>query len=160
MNQTSTFHPHPRGTRLNMSSSKDKDKDNAAWTRATEVNEAMLGLQPYADDSMFFIARYSHKAQVHHSPYRIRSSSLTNMQQMAMRAKDYTDFMNTFGRLMELWTKPAEAAGGPVERSRRAAEIREHSKSLVKGFPELERDFDQFVTASRATLRAFHADQL
>lgn len=42
---------------------KDKDKDNAAWGRASEINEAMLGFQPYADDSMFFLVRYGHKAQ-------------------------------------------------------------------------------------------------
>lgn len=50
-----------------MSNSKavnDKDKDNAAWERASEINDAMLGFQPYADDSMLFLVRYGHKAQV------------------------------------------------------------------------------------------------
>ena len=44
---------------------RGKEKEDSAWKRATEVNEAMLGIQAYADDSMFFIIRYSHKTQVH-----------------------------------------------------------------------------------------------
>jgi hypothetical protein len=46
------------------SKEKGQGKGGESWTRASEVNDAMLGLQPYADDSMLFIMRYSHKAQV------------------------------------------------------------------------------------------------
>lgn len=138
---------------------KDKDKDNSAWARASEVNEAMLGIQPYADDSMFFIIRYGHKAQVFIQAMIIRITP-NDFRQTTMRAKDYTDLMKSVESLMLLWTKPAGDAGGPAERSKQAADLREHCKSLVKDFPELERDFDQFITASRSTLRAFHGDQL
>jgi hypothetical protein len=79
---------------------------------------------------------------------------------MTLRAKDHTDFMESVKGLMTLWTQPADQVGGPAERSRKTAELREHSRSLVQGFPELESDFDRFITASRATMRAFHGDQL
>lgn len=56
-----TFISH--GTRHEAMSNKS-NKDDNTWGRASEVNDAMLGIQPYADDSMFFIVRYSDKAKV------------------------------------------------------------------------------------------------
>lgn len=47
----------------NMSGTKD-DPSGSSWTRANEVTEAMLGLQPYADDSMLFLMRYGDKVKV------------------------------------------------------------------------------------------------
>lgn len=73
-----------------------------------------------------------------------------------MRSKDYHDFMETLHGMMDLWTKTAEAVGGAQERARRAAEMRQKCVDLVKDFPELAGDFDCFVTASRATTRAFN----
>ena len=45
----------------NMTSKKDQQD---AWARAAEISDSMLGMQPYADDSMFFIMRYGDKAKV------------------------------------------------------------------------------------------------
>lgn len=49
-----------------MPNKRKPDRDDA-WSRASEVNEAMLGIQPYADDSMFFTIRYADKAKVNDS---------------------------------------------------------------------------------------------
>lgn len=76
-----------------------------------------------------------------------------------MRSKDYHDFMDSLMGMMNLWTKSAEAVGGAQERSRKTAELRQKCVDLVKDFPELAADFDRFVTASRATTRAFNPSQ-
>lgn len=77
-----------------------------------------------------------------------------------MRSKDYQEFMKSLEGMMDLWTKPAEVVGGAQERSRQTVELRQKCLEMVMGFPELERDFDRFVTASRATMRAFNPSQV
>lgn len=77
-----------------------------------------------------------------------------------MRSKDHAEFMEAIQGMMELWSKPAEAVGGAQERARKAAELRQRCLDLVKGFPELEKDFDRFITASRATMRAFNPGEI
>lgn len=47
-----------------MPNKRKTENDDDAWVRASQVNEAMLGIQPYADDSMFFTIRYVDKAKV------------------------------------------------------------------------------------------------
>lgn len=149
-----------------MASKKDQQD---AWARAAEVSDSMLGMQPYADDSMFFIMRYADKAKASCTyptfPNRLSrarlSQSLTRREsQKTMRSKDHAQFMEAIQGMMELWRKPAEAVGGAQERARKAAELRQRSLDLVKDFPELERDFDRFVTASRATMRAFNPGEV
>ena len=75
---------------------------------------------------------------------------------MSMRKKDYEQFMKSLEGMMTLWSKPAEAAGGPEARSQKATELRQTCLGLVQDFPDLQRDFDRFVTASRATMRSMN----
>lgn len=77
-----------------------------------------------------------------------------------MRQQDFEDFMDSIHSLMEMWSKPAESFGGAEARSQKAAELRQKCMDLVKDFPDLQRDFDRFTTASRATMRAFNGGQV
>ncbi|TQW08920.1 hypothetical protein IF2G_03351 [Cordyceps javanica] len=45
--------------------------------RAQEFNEALLGVPGYADDTMFFVARYGHKCQVHFETVMQSTQSLS-----------------------------------------------------------------------------------
>lgn len=73
-----------------------------------------------------------------------------------MRQQDNEAFMNSLTELIDAWSRPAEAFGGVEERSRVAAERRQKCLDLLKGFPDLEQDFDRFASCSRATARFLH----
>lgn len=43
-------------------------KEDKGWSQANEISDAMLGIQPYSDDSMMFILRYGNQARVRNWP--------------------------------------------------------------------------------------------
>ncbi|KAG9256878.1 uncharacterized protein F5Z01DRAFT_672107 [Emericellopsis atlantica] len=116
----------------------NKPQKDDAWARASEFSAAMLDCQPYADDSMLFIMRYS-----------------------TIRAQDFSAMMSTLDKMTKLWGTPAaEVPGGPEARAQKAAEYREECMRCLGGFPELQTDFDRFVTSSRAMARAANGGQV
>ncbi|KAI6780650.1 uncharacterized protein J7T54_001154 [Emericellopsis cladophorae] len=116
----------------------NKPQKDDAWARAREFSDAMLHCQPYADDSMLFIMRYS-----------------------TLRARDFSAMMSTFDKMTNLWATPVtEVPEGPEARAQMASEYREECMRYLEGFPELQADFDCFVTSSRAMTRAVNGGQV
>ncbi|OAA50646.1 hypothetical protein NOR_01096 [Metarhizium rileyi] len=108
--------------------------------RAAEVSEAMLAVPGYADDSMFFTVRYGHKAKE------------------TLRKCDYDDLTETLHKMTELWSKNGEGGAKPEPgaeaRYAQIQELRKHCFEIIKDFPDLVRDFDQFHTSSKAAMSA------
>ncbi|KAM4062728.1 hypothetical protein HRG_007551 [Hirsutella rhossiliensis] len=117
------------------------DADDGA-KRAAEINEAMLGMPGYADDSLFFTVRYGERAK------------------NTLRQCDWEEFQRTIDAITDLWIKAGgggtqpEAGPPPDQRSARAAELRAHAISLIGDFPDLVRDFDRFTASCQAAMAA------
>ena len=62
-----------------MSGSKSKGKAAAGgdndWSRASEISDAMLGIQSYSDDSLMFLLRYGNQAKVRKNPNNNKAPS-------------------------------------------------------------------------------------
>ncbi|XWW98387.1 hypothetical protein V2A60_006387 [Cordyceps javanica] len=93
--------------------------------RAQEFNEALLGVPGYADDTMFFVARYGHKCQT------------------TLRKADFETVMQSTQSLSAAMSKPNSQA--------RVSELRAQVMEILKPFPELAQDYDRFAASARST---------
>ncbi|KAJ3484633.1 hypothetical protein NLG97_g7010 [Lecanicillium saksenae] len=94
--------------------------------RAQDLNDAMLGVPGYADDTMFFVARYGHKCQ------------------STLRKEDFdTVIKNT--------QDMGEAMSKSNSNQARISELRAQVMEILKPFPELAQDYDRFAASSRST---------
>ncbi|KAM3506735.1 hypothetical protein MY10362_002195 [Beauveria mimosiformis] len=99
--------------------------------RAQDFNDALLGVPEYADDTMFFVARYGQKCQ------------------STLRKVDFDTVMQTSHELGAAMSKPDNEA--------RVSELRAQVMEILKPFPELAQDYDKFSASSRATAASLAA---
>ncbi|KAM3508654.1 hypothetical protein MY11210_006656 [Beauveria gryllotalpidicola] len=93
--------------------------------RAQDFNDALLGVPGYADDTMFFVARYYQKCQ------------------STLRKVDFDTVMQTSHELSAAMSKPDNQA--------RVSELRAQVMEILKPFPELAQDYDKFSASLRST---------
>ncbi|OAA70703.1 hypothetical protein ISF_02677 [Cordyceps fumosorosea ARSEF 2679] len=106
-------------------STEDSDK------RAQELNDALLGVPGYADDTMFFVARYGHRLQC------------------TLRKADFDTVTQTTTELSIAMSKPNNQA--------RVSELRAQIMEILRPFPELAQDYDRFAASARSTAASFGA---
>ncbi|EGX91126.1 hypothetical protein CCM_05283 [Cordyceps militaris CM01] len=93
--------------------------------RARDLNDALLGVPGYADDTMFFVARYGHKCQ------------------STLRKDDFDTVIQTTHDLSVAMSKPNSQT--------RVSELRAQVMEILKPFPELVQDYDRFAASARST---------
>ncbi|KAJ4150410.1 hypothetical protein LMH87_011162 [Akanthomyces muscarius] len=99
--------------------------------RAQEMNDALLGVPGYADDTMFFVARYGHKCQ------------------STLRKADFDTVIQTTTELSIAMSKPNNQT--------RVSELRAKVMEILEPFPELAQDYDRFAASARSTAASLGA---
>lgn len=118
--------------------------------RAQELNDALLGVPGYADDTMFFVARYGHKCQVRasllFSPAICRLSLKLDSHaislQTTLRKADFDAVMKA--------THDLGVAMSKANNQSRVSELRGQVMEILKPFPELTQDYDRFAASARS----------
>ncbi|KAI9151522.1 hypothetical protein HJFPF1_08726 [Paramyrothecium foliicola] len=119
---------------------------DAAAKRAADFSNSFFGMPGYADDSIFFVLRYYLKAET------------------TMSKAEYTGFtasLHEYHEAAKASQKAANEGGAAPEcmaaSRQKVKDAREKTITYLKDYPELERDFDQFDTASRAAFKAVNS---
>jgi len=122
------------------SSSNNSQELESGVKRAAQVNEAMLNVPWYADDSLFFVIRYADKVR------------------KRLREVDFDDFMSTLDEITAVAQKKPEEMGSVAARYEKIAELKAHALGKVHDHPDLVTDFEKFLTNSRSVRKVAHAN--